>query len=181
MIFTETPIKGAWLADLDRRTDHRGFFARAWCAGEFGANGMNTNVAQINVAHSPMAGTLRGIHWQVAPHLEAKTVRCVAGAVFDVVVDLRRDSPTFCKWYGTELSAENGRVLYVPEGCGHGFLTLATDSTLMYQASVPFAGDSAKGARHNDPAFGINWPRAVSVISDADSAWPAFSAHGSRK
>jgi dTDP-4-dehydrorhamnose 3,5-epimerase len=174
MIFTELSVKGAWLADMERRSDDRGFFARAWCAAEFAAKGMNPHIAQINVAHSPTPGTLRGIHWQVAPHLEAKTVRCVAGAVFDVVVDLRADSATFCNWYGTELTAENGRVLYLPEGCGHGFLTLVADSTLMYQASVPFAGDSARGARHNDPAFGISWPRPVAVISDADSAWPLF-------
>lgn len=175
MIFTETSISGVFVIDLEPRRDERGFFARQWCADEFKRAGLDPRVAQINTTHSVAAGTLRGIHYQKAPHAEVKLVRCTRGAVFDVAVDLRHGSPTFCQWFGIELKAESGRMLYIPEGCGHAFLTLAPATDLSYQASVPFAPASAAGVRHDDPAFSIVWPRAIDVISAQDLNWPHFS------
>jgi dTDP-4-dehydrorhamnose 3,5-epimerase len=174
MIFTETKIPGVFVIELEQWRDERGFFARQWCADEFARAGLHPRVAQINTARSEMAGTLRGIHYQKPPHAEAKLVRCARGAVFDVAVDLRADSPTFCQWFGIELNDESGRMLYIPEGCGHGYLTLAPSTDLVYQASVPYAPKSATGARHDDLAFNIVWPGAVNVISPQDQNWPNF-------
>jgi dTDP-4-dehydrorhamnose 3,5-epimerase len=172
VIFTETDVAGSFVIDLERRGDERGFFARSWCAAEFEAVGLNPEVAQINVGCSQKKGTLRGMHYQHAPYGEVKIVRCTRGAVFDVVLDLRPESATHRRWWGTELTAENRRMLYVPEGCAHGYQTLEDDCEITYLASVPFAPDHARGVRYDDPAFGILWPLAVSVISDQDRTWP---------
>jgi dTDP-4-dehydrorhamnose 3,5-epimerase len=176
MIFTETKIPGVFVIELERRSDERGFFARQWCAEECARAGLNPAVTQINVARSTATGTLRGVHYQKAPHAEVKLVRCTRGSVFDVAVDLRPESPTFCQWFGVELDADSGRMLYIPEGCGHGYLTLTPDTDLVYQASVPYAPNSATGVRHDDPAFNISWPEAVKVISSQDQNWPPFAA-----
>jgi dTDP-4-dehydrorhamnose 3,5-epimerase len=164
------------VVELEPRRDERGFFARLWCEDEFTRAGLNPRIAQINTARSAAAGTLRGMHFQLAPHAEAKLVRCTRGAVFDVAVDLRADSPTFLQWFGTDLDEESGRMLYIPEGCAHGYLTLKFNTDLTYQTSVPYAPKSARGVRYNDPAFGIVWPQPVKVISQQDLDWPEFSA-----
>jgi dTDP-4-dehydrorhamnose 3,5-epimerase len=174
MIFTKTKIPGVFVIELEPRRDERGFFARQWCADEFTRAGLDPRVAQINTARSVSAGTLRGMHYQEAPHAEGKLVRCTRGAVFDVAVDLRADSATFCQWFGIELDDESGRMLYIPEGCGHGYLTLAPNTDLGYQASVPYAPGSARGVRHDDPAFDIVWPAPIKVISAQDQNWPSF-------
>ena len=175
MIFNKTKIPGVFVIELEQRRDERGFFARQWCADEFARAGLDPRVVQINTARSVAAGTLRGLHYQRAPNAEVKLVRCTRGAVFDVAVDLRADSPTFCQWFGAELDDESGRMLYIPEGCGHGYLTLAQNTDLVYQASVPYAPQSATGVRHDDPAFNIVWPGAIEVISLQDQNWPSFS------
>jgi dTDP-4-dehydrorhamnose 3,5-epimerase len=172
--FTPAVIQGAWVIDLEKRSDERGYFARAWCEREFAEHGLSTRIVQMNVGVSPKAGTLRGLHYQVPPHAEVKLARCPRGAVYDVAVDLRPASPTFRRWHGCELSAENGRMLYVPEGCAHGYLTLTDDAELMYFTSAPYAPDAARGVRHDDPVFSIAWPAAVRTISSADAGWPAF-------
>jgi dTDP-4-dehydrorhamnose 3,5-epimerase len=172
--FTPAGIQGVWVIDLEKRSDERGYFARAWCEREFADHGLSTRIAQVNVGASPQAGTLRGLHYQLAPHAEVKLARCPRGAVYDVAVDLRPESPTFRRWHGCELSAENGRMLYVPEGCAHGYLTLTDDAELMYFTSVPYAPDAARGVRHDDPAFSIAWPAPVRTISSADAGWPDF-------
>lgn len=175
MKFTATKIAGVVVVDLERRSDERGFFARQWCAEELTKAGLDARVAQINTARSIAQGTLRGIHFQRAPHAEAKLVRCTRGAVFDVAVDLRPDSPTYCQWFGVELDDESGRALYIPEGCGHGYITLTANSDLVYQASTPYAPSSATGVRHDDPAFGIAWPVPIMVMSAQDRGWPLLS------
>jgi dTDP-4-dehydrorhamnose 3,5-epimerase len=174
MIFMETKIHGVFMIELEPRRDDRGFFARQWCAEEFERAGLDPRVAQINTARSAATGTLRGMHYQKSPHAEVKLVRCTHGAVFDVAVDLRVDSPTFCQWFGTELDAESGRMLYIPEGCGHGYLTLVPNTDLVYHASAPYAPNSATGVRHDDPAFNIVWPGAINVVSPQDKNWPSF-------
>lgn len=174
MRFESTGIPGMHLIRLDRRSDERGYFARLWCAEELAANGLVSSVAQVNTGFSPRAGTLRGMHHQVAPHLEVKLARCVRGAVFDVAVDLRVDSPTYLQWRGYELREGDDQILYIPGGCAHGYQTLVDDSELVYFASVPYAPSAARGVRWDDPAFAIRWPREVSVISQADATWPAL-------
>jgi len=174
MLFAETKIPGVFVIELEQRHDERGFFARQWCADEFTHAGLDPRVAQINTARSVMAGTLRGTHYQKSPNAEAKLVRCARGAVFDVAVDLRADSPTFCQWFGIELNDKSGRMLYIPEGCGHGYLTLTPNTDLVYQASVAYAPESATGVRYNDPAFNIVWPGAINVVSPQDQNWPSF-------
>jgi dTDP-4-dehydrorhamnose 3,5-epimerase len=175
MLFTPTSVAGAWLVDLERREDDRGFFARAFCRDEFIAHGLNPNLAQSNVAFTYAAGTLRGLHHQVAPHEEAKLVRCTAGAIFDVVVDLRRESPTFKRWAGARLDARNRRMLYVPEGCAHGYLTLEDNSETFYEVSAPYAPAAERGVRWNDPAFGIEWPFSPRHINKKDQTHPDFT------
>ena len=174
MKFTPASIEGAYVIDLEKRADERGYFARAWCEHEFAVHGLGTRIAQVNVGVSTKAGTLRGLHYQQAPHGEVKLARCARGAVYDVAVDLRPASPTFGRWHGCELSAENGRMLYVPEGCAHGYLTLRDDTELTYFTSAPYAPDAARGVRHDDPAFSIAWPRTVTTISSQDAGWPDF-------
>jgi dTDP-4-dehydrorhamnose 3,5-epimerase len=172
--FLPTPLAGAFVVELDRREDERGFFARSFCAEEFAAHGLNPAVAQCNVSFNRRRGTLRGMHYQAAPRPEVKLVRCTAGAVFDVVVDIRPDSSTFKKWFGIELSARNGRMLYVPHGFAHGFQTLEDDSEMFYQMSEFYAADLARGVRWNDPAFSIEWPIESPLLSPRDAGFEDF-------
>jgi dTDP-4-dehydrorhamnose 3,5-epimerase len=174
MIFTETPIAGAYLVDIERVEDERGFFARSWCRSEAQANGLNPRVLQCSVSFSARQGTLRGLHYQVAPFEEAKQVRCTRGALYDVVVDLRSGSPTFRRWFGALLTADNRTMLYVPEGVAHGFLTMVDDTEVFYQISEFYAPECARGVRWDDPAFGIEWPARPLVISDRDRSHPDF-------
>lgn len=174
MEFVETALKGAYLVRPKRIEDDRGFFARAWCRDEFAGHLLNPGIAQLNVAFSHRKGTLRGLHHQHAPHAEAKFVRCTRGAIFDVIVDLRADSPTRGKWFGAELTADNGTMLYAPEGFAHGYQTLADDTEIYYLTSVPYAAAAASGVRYDDEGFGIKWPLPVAVISEADRTWPDY-------
>ena len=172
MIFTELPLAGAYLIELERQEDERGFFARSWCAEEFAAHGLNPRLVQCNVSYNRDAGTLRGMHYQVPPHEEAKLVRCTRGRLWDVIVDLREGSPTRLHWYGVELSAENHRALYVPEGLAHGFLTFAPGTEVFYQMTGFYAPGSARGFRWDDSALGIDWPAPVHRVSARDQAYP---------
>jgi dTDP-4-dehydrorhamnose 3,5-epimerase len=175
MIFTELDLRGAYAVDIEPIEDDRGFFARSWCANEFAEHGLTTRVAQSNVSFNRRQGTLRGMHYQVAPHAETKLVRCTRGAVYDVIVDLRADSPTFKRWVGLELSADNRRALYVPEGFAHGYQTLAPDTETHYQVSEFYTPGAERGVRWNDPAFTIEWPDpANAFLSEKDAAWPDF-------
>ena len=174
MKFSPASIAGCHVIEIDKRVDDRGYFARTWCADELAQHGLQMHIAQVNVGVSTKAGTFRGMHYQLAPHAEIKIARCSRGAVYDVAVDLRPDSPTFRHWYGVELTHENGRMLYVPEGCAHGYLTLTADTELLYFTSHAYAPTAARGVRHDDPAFGIEWPAPVRVVSDADTRWPNF-------
>ncbi len=174
MEFTQTKLPGVFLVGLERREDDRGFFARAWCQNEAAKRGLNMRFVQSNVAFSRKRGTLRGMHYQEAPHAEVKLVRCTAGAVLDVLVDLRPDSPTHRQWVSAELSAANRMALYAPEGVAHGYLTLADQCEIVYETTAFFAPDAAKGVRFDDPAFGIAWPFAGTVISDRDRTWPDY-------
>ena len=175
MRFAETKLKGAFVIDLERIEDERGFFARSFCEEAFAGHGLNPHVAQCSISFNPAKGTLRGLHWQAAPHLEAKLVRVTRGAIFDVILDLRRDSPTFQQHVAVELTAENRRMLYVPENCAHGFQTLEDNTEVFYQMSVLFRPESARGVRWNDPAFGIEWPQAGRrIIHHRDANYPDF-------
>jgi dTDP-4-dehydrorhamnose 3,5-epimerase len=175
MIFTELPIPGAFVIDLERRDDARGFFARAWCANEFEAHGLNARLVQVNLSFNERAGTLRGMHFQRPPHEEAKCVRCTRGAIYDVVLDLRQDSPSYKRWSSVELSADNRRMLYVPEGCAHGYQTLAPETETIYQVSEFYAPESEAGVRWDDPAFAIEWPETPErILSEKDASWPDF-------
>lgn len=176
MIFQDTTLAGAMLIDLEKREDERGYFARVMCKEEFREHGLASEFVQSNHSHNRKAGTLRGMHFQRAPHSEAKLVRCVRGAIYDVIVDLRSNSPTFRRWEGFELSAENSQMLYVPEGFAHGFLTLCDDVDVTYQVSHPYTPDAESGYRYNDPTFDIVWPREIAVISSKDRDWPPFEA-----
>ena len=175
MTFTETPLAGAFVIDLVRHADERGFFARTFCQKEFEAHGLNPKVVQCNTSYNHLAGTLRGMHYQKEPFREAKLVRCVRGRILDVIIDLRADSATRGQSFAVELSAENHRALYVPECFAHGFQTLEAESEIEYQMSESYAPGTAAGYRFDDPAFAIAWPLEVSVIAPQDLAWPAFS------
>lgn len=172
MLFVETELQGAFVIDVEPISDERGFFGRLWCRNEFQERGLNANVAQANVAFSPRAGTLRGLHYQEAPHAETKLVRCTRGAIYDVIVDLRGGSPTRRQWIGVELTAENRRSLYVPEGFAHGYQTLTDDAEMTYQTSAFYKRESARGVRYDDPRLGIEWPLPVAVVSEQDLLWP---------
>jgi dTDP-4-dehydrorhamnose 3,5-epimerase len=174
MRFQETTVKGAFVIDMEPREDHRGFFARSWCAHEFELYGLNPAIAQINVGFTTKRGGVRGLHFQLPPAVEAKTVRSTKGSIFDIVVDLRPQSPSFKKWAGFELSANNHRMLYIPEGCAHGYQTLLDSTEIEYLTSAPYAPDLARGVRYDDAAFGIEWPLQVTSISEADKSWPNF-------
>jgi dTDP-4-dehydrorhamnose 3,5-epimerase len=174
--FTETPLPGAYVIDLERRTDERGWFARAWCADELGEQGLETRVVQCNMSFNTSAGTLRGLHYQQRPRSEVKVVRCTRGAIWDVIVDLREDSPTYKGWFGLELTAENRRMLYIPELFAHGYLTLEPDSEIFYQVSDFYSPDHEAGIRWDDPAIGIRWPEVeIQAISDKDASHPDFA------
>jgi len=174
MRFDETKLKGAYVIELEKREDHRGFFARAWCQQESEAHHLATQFVQGNLSYSKSAGTLRGMHYQASPHEEVKLVRCIRGAIYDVIIDLRPTSPTYCQWVGVELSAQNYKMLYVPKGFAHGFVTLEDSAEVFYLVSEFYAPGSEQGVRFDDPAFCITWPVPVSVISDKDGAWPLF-------
>ena len=176
MIFEELPLAGAYVVDMTRAADERGFFARAFCADEFAALGLAGAMSQCSVSFNARKGTLRGLHFQAAPHDEEKLVRCTAGAIFDVIVDIRAESPTFRRWCGTELTADNHRSLYVPKGFAHGFISLADDSEVYYMISVPYVPGFARGLRWSDPAIGIAWPIVPTVISARDAEYPLIDA-----
>jgi len=174
LIFQESELKGAFLIKLERKQDERGFFARSWCEQEFRAHGLNPRVAQCNVSFNCSGGTLRGMHYQSSPHQEAKLVRCTAGTIYDVIIDLRPVSSSFRKHVGFELSSDNRDMLYVPEGFAHGFLTREDNCEVFYQMSAVYAPESSRGLRWDDPAFGIVWPEAPRVISERDRTYPDF-------
>ena len=181
MRFVETTLPGAFLIELEQREDERGSFARTWCRDEFAAHGLSTEVAQCSLSRNTRAGTLRGLHFQAAPHQEVKLVRCTRGAIFDVIVDLRPGSETEGRWLGVELSGESGRTLYVPKGFAHGFQTLVDDSEVLYMMSDAYVPEASTGVRWDDPAFGIEWPEATErTISERDLAWPDYRP-GSRR
>lgn len=174
MIFIETKLKGAFIIELEKREDERGFFARTWCQNEFESNGLVSRMVQANISFNTAQGTLRGMHYQAAPYEEAKLVRCTRGAIYDVIIDLRQDSLTYLQWIGVELTANNHKMLYVPENFAHGFQTLEGDSEITYYVSQFYAPQFEKGVRYDDPAFGITWPRLVQVISEKDCSWPDY-------
>jgi dTDP-4-dehydrorhamnose 3,5-epimerase len=176
MAFAETSLGGVWVIELDRITDERGWFARTFDAEEFKERGLNPAVVQCNASFNARSGTLRGLHYQAEPHGESKLVRCVRGAIFDVAVDLRADSPTRCRWHGVELSAESGRALYIPAGLAHGFQTLTDDCEVIYQMGHRHVPEAARGVRWDDPAFAIEWPpaRGERIISARDAGYADF-------
>jgi dTDP-4-dehydrorhamnose 3,5-epimerase len=176
MIFRPTALAGAMLVQAERHGDARGFFSRVYCEREFAAQGLPTRMVQSNLSFTRQAGTLRGMHFQAPPHEEDKLVHCVRGAIWDVIVDIRPGSPTWCRWIGVELSAANGLMLLVPKGFAHGFVTLEDDVAVAYQMSQFYVPGADRGARHDDPAFGIEWPVPVTHMSDKDRAWPDFPA-----
>jgi dTDP-4-dehydrorhamnose 3,5-epimerase len=172
--FVETRLPHAFVVEPERLEDERGFFARTWCRKEFETRGLNSRLVQCSISYNAERGTLRGMHHQASPHAEAKLVRCTMGAIYDVIIDLRPDSPTFKQWLAVTLTARNRTMLYVPEGCSHGFLTLADNTEVFYQMSAFFAPESAVGIRWNDPMFNIAWPETVTRISDRDRQWADF-------
>jgi dTDP-4-dehydrorhamnose 3,5-epimerase len=172
MLFTETPLAGAYVIDLERRGDERGFFARTFCAREFAEHGLATEFVQGNMSLSAEPGTLRGLHFQHAPAEETKLMRCVQGAMWDVIVDARPASPTYLQGYACEISPENGRALYVPKGFAHGFQTLKPDTVAFYMVDAFYTPGAEDGFRFDDPALGLDWPLSVTEISDKDRAWP---------
>ena len=174
VIFTETPLAGAYLIDLEPHRDERGFFARTFCRHEFESYGLNPKVAQCNISYNLKGGTVRGMHYQKPPHSEAKLVRCVRGEIQDVIVDLRPDSNTYRQHFSVELSADSRRALFVPEFFAHGFQTLVDETEVEYQMSEFYDPASSAGFRYDDPAFHFKWPKEVSVISAQDLAWPLF-------
>jgi len=176
MIFTETRLKGAFVIELEKVQDERGFFARTWCQLEFGKHGLNPRLAQCSVSFNHRRGTLRGMHYQITPHQETKVVRCTKGAIYDVIIDLRPDSPTFTQWVALELTSENRQMIYVPEGFAHGFQTLADNTEVFYQISEFFVPEHARGVRWNDPTFAIHWPQDHCTLSDRDKTYPDFLA-----
>lgn len=174
MIFTQTKLPGAFVIELEKHADERGFFARTFCEKEFKAQGLNTEVVQCNVSFNKTKGTLRGMHFQATPFEEAKLVRCTAGSIYDVIIDLRPSSPAFKEYFAVELSAENRKMLYVPEGFAHGFQTLEDDTEIFYQMSQYFSSEHARGVRWDDPAFGIEWPEDERIIVERDRSYPDF-------
>ena len=175
MRFEALPLSGAFVVEPERIEDARGFFARTFCRAEFAAHGLHAELVQCSISFNARRGTLRGMHYQKKPHEEAKLVRCSMGAIHDVLLDLRRDSPTYLRWEAVELSAANRRAVYIPQGVAHGFLTLADDSEVFYQMAHDFHPASAAGVRWDDKAFGIRWPAQVEVISDRDRAYPDYA------
>jgi dTDP-4-dehydrorhamnose 3,5-epimerase len=175
MQFHPTSLHGAWRIHLEPVRDSRGYFARTFCVDEFAAYGLETNYRQHSISVSTHKGTVRGMHYQREPHSEVKVVRCLMGVIWDVIIDIRPDSPTYRRWQGFELSSENGHELYIPAGFAHGFQTLCDDVAVNYLISVPYAPHSACGIRYDDPTFGITWPLPVTDISEKDVRWPDFT------
>lgn len=174
MRFIETSLGGAFVIEPEKLEDKRGFFARSFCQNEFEAHGLNSNIVQCNISLNAKRGTLRGMHFQAAPYAEAKLVRCTRGSMYDVIIDLRPSSATFCKWYAVELNGANCMTLYVPEGFAHGFQTLEDDTEVFYQISEYYRPDFSRGVRWDDPAFAIEWPPAERIISEKDKGYPDF-------
>jgi dTDP-4-dehydrorhamnose 3,5-epimerase len=177
MIFTSTRLEEVQLIDVEPKEDERGFFARTWCRRELAARGLDTEIAQESISYNRSRGTVRGLHYQRPPHEETKIVRCTRGAIFDVIVDLRPHSPSYLRWQGFELTADNRRAVYIPKGLAHGFQTLAEECEIVYQISSFYAPEAAGGYCHDDAAFGITWPLPVTMISERDLGWPKFKAH----
>ncbi|HJR76065.1 MAG TPA: dTDP-4-dehydrorhamnose 3,5-epimerase [Nitrospiraceae bacterium] len=178
MIFGETELPGSYIIELERLDDERGFFARSWCEREFRAQGLDDRIVQCNISFNKKRGTLRGMHYQVDPHAETKLIRCTRGAIHDVIVDLRRDSPTYMRHVAIVLSAENRKMLYVPKGFAHGFQTLEDNTEVFYQMSDFYSPASSRGFRWDDPAFRIPWPQATRTISMKDLSYPDFCQAG---
>lgn len=178
MQFHPTPLAGAYLIGLDKREDARGFFARAFCREEFAAHGLETEYVQANMSMNAAAGVVRGMHFQRGADAEVKLVRCIAGSVYDVIVDMRPDSPSYLHWFGAELSATNGQAMYVPRGFAHGYQALSDGATLHYMVSAFYAPGAEGGLRHDDPAIAISWPMDITEVSAKDAAWPLIEARG---
>ena len=175
-MFRKTTLPGVFVVEPERREDRRGFFARTWCQEEFAAHGLNPRLVQCSVSFNLLRGTLRGMHYQAAPHAEATLIRCTRGAIWDVALDLRPDSPAFRQHFGTELTAENRLALYIPEGVAHGFQTLEDDTEVLYQMSAAYVPDAGRGVRFDDPAFGIRWPIPEPILLDRDREYPSVEA-----
>lgn len=176
MRFTPTPLADACVVELEKIEDERGYFARTWCVQEFREHGLADRLVQCSTSFNAVRGTLRGLHYQIAPHAETKLVRCTRGAIFDVIADLRPSSPTFLRWHGLELSADNGRMLHIPKGFAHGFQTLEPDSEVFYQMSEYYEAAAGRGVRWNDPLLSVRWPLPVAVISEKDRLYPDADA-----
>ncbi|HUU89997.1 MAG TPA: dTDP-4-dehydrorhamnose 3,5-epimerase [Phycisphaerae bacterium] len=177
MIFTELPLAGAFLIEPEKVLDERGFFARTWCREEFAARGLCAEIVQCNISFNCRKGTLRGMHYQVAPHEEVKIVRCTIGAIYDVIIDLRPGSPTYRRWEGVELTAENRKMLYVPKGFAHGFQAIEDATEVFYQMSEFYHPESARGVRWDDPAFAVEWPLSEDLaISERDANYPLIES-----
>jgi dTDP-4-dehydrorhamnose 3,5-epimerase len=174
MIFTETRLNGAFIIDVEVREDDRGGFARTFCGNEFAEHGLKVSVAQGNLSYNHKAGTLRGMHYQVAPACETKLVRCTKGAIYDVIIDMRPESPTYMQYIGVELTADNRRALYIPEMFAHGYQALTDGAEVVYQVGEFYTVGCERGIRYDDPTFGIEWPLPVTVISPKDASWPLF-------
>jgi dTDP-4-dehydrorhamnose 3,5-epimerase len=175
MIFTETKLKGAFTIEIKKLEDDRGFFGRAWCAREFEEHGLKANICQINTSLTKKKGTIRGMHFQVAPYHESKFVRCTHGRIYDVIIDLRPDSPTFMQWTGNELSRENNKMIFVPENFAHGFVSMTDDCEIYYPVTEFYAPGAEQGIRYDDGAFNINWPVKIEVVSEKDRNHPDFN------
>jgi dTDP-4-dehydrorhamnose 3,5-epimerase len=176
VIFEALPLAGAFRIRLEKREDPRGYFARTFCADDFSRQGLNPSLAQCNTSFNRVQGTLRGLHWQASPHAEDKLVRATRGSLWDVLVDLRKDSPTYLRWHGEALDEDNGVMLYIPQGFAHGFVTLRENTEVFYQMSTPYVAEAARGVRYDDPAFAIQWPAVQSlVISERDLTFPPFA------
>jgi dTDP-4-dehydrorhamnose 3,5-epimerase len=176
MIFKETKLKGAFIIEIEPIGDNRGFFARSWCMQEFKAHGIEQCFVQANITYSPVPGTLRGMHYQIAPHEEVKLVQCTRGAIYDVIIDLRPESPTYLQWLAHELTAENRKRLYIPGGFAHGYQTIAEDTEVFYQVAQYYAPEYERGIRWDDPTFQIEWPQSHNlVLSEKDKQWANFA------
>jgi dTDP-4-dehydrorhamnose 3,5-epimerase len=174
VIFVETKLKDAHIIEIEQLEDTRGFFARSWCRKEFDEHGLISTVVQANISWNKKRGTLRGMHYQILPYEEVKLVRCSRGSIYDVIIDLRKDSPSYMQWLGVELKADDYKLLYVPGGFAHGFQTLEDDTETVYQVSQFYTPGAEAGLRWDDPTFNINWPLEVQVISDKDRNWPDY-------
>ena len=175
MIFTETKLAGAYLIQPEIKTDERGFFARVWCQNEFQEKGLDSNLVQCNISYNKIKGTVRGMHYQIAPYQEVKLVQCTQGAIYDIIIDIRPDSPTFKQWVGVELTASNRYILYIPKDFAHGFQTLTDNTEVFYQMSQFYQPEAARGIRWDDPSFDMNWLVPITLISEKDKHYPEFS------